>query len=344
MHALANLRDQTEHIGAGGAACVNEKIGVAVADAGIADGKALEPQFINHASGGPARRILENAAGAFLIERLTGAAFFVADANALENFAVWLGGELQFHREHNIIGRKRSVTIFEGNLFFPQRFNARVGGAIEFHLADVGTDLRAIGAGIHAQGAPDGSGHADEAFHAAEVVLGAKGDGAAQVGGRIHVRGISLQAHVGILVRQLQNDPGELRVSHQQIRAAAEKFVSDARAAKQSNELRQRAMPANQQQIRGAADAERGVLGKRSVSDVLDAELGESGQNAGISNPHFEFSRYAPWRLGMKCCEPRSSANSDSARLTLPAPMASTASPARTSRSSRSMLSCNVAQ
>src|SRR3989442_114553 len=46
----------------------------------------------------------------------------------------------------------------------------------------------------------------------------------------------------------------------------------------------------------------------------------------------------------MKCCEPRSKANSPKARLTLPAPMASTASPGRTSRSSRSMLSLNVPQ
>ena len=85
---------------------IDEKIGVPVADAGVADGKTLESQFIDHSAGGPAGRIFEDAAGAFLIERLAGAAFFVADANPLENFAVWLGGQLQFHREHNIIGRK----------------------------------------------------------------------------------------------------------------------------------------------------------------------------------------------------------------------------------------------
>src|SRR4029077_7698124 len=103
MHAFAYLCDQTEHVGTGGVACIHEKISVPIADPRVADGKSLERQLIDHPSGRPAWRILKNASGAFLVERLAAAAFFVADANAFDDFAIWLGGELQFHREHNII-------------------------------------------------------------------------------------------------------------------------------------------------------------------------------------------------------------------------------------------------
>jgi hypothetical protein len=106
MDAVANLADEAEHIGATGVSRIYEKIGVPVAYAGITHGKALERQFIDHLAGRPATRVFKDASGAFLVEGLAGAAFFVADANPLENLAVWLGGQLQFHREHNIIGRK----------------------------------------------------------------------------------------------------------------------------------------------------------------------------------------------------------------------------------------------
>src|ERR1700758_4981572 len=103
MHAFTNLCDQTEHVSTGGMACIHEKISVPVADPCVADGKSLERQLIDHPSGRPARRILENASGAFLVERLAGAAFFVADANAFDDFAIWLGGGVQFYPEDNII-------------------------------------------------------------------------------------------------------------------------------------------------------------------------------------------------------------------------------------------------
>jgi hypothetical protein len=82
VNALAHFRDEAEHIGAARVARIHEKIGVPVADAGVSNGKAFEPQFVNHPSGGPAGRIFENTARAFLVERLAGTSFFVADANA----------------------------------------------------------------------------------------------------------------------------------------------------------------------------------------------------------------------------------------------------------------------
>src|ERR1700722_20979289 len=122
---------------------------MAVADASVADGETFQAQLINHPPSGFSRWVLKNATGAFLIERLTGAAFFVADANPLENFAVRLGGQLQFHREHNIIGRERSVTIFEGQIISAHNFYSAGGCAVGLDFANVGTDLRAVRSGIH---------------------------------------------------------------------------------------------------------------------------------------------------------------------------------------------------
>ena len=87
-------------------------------------------------------------------------------------------------------------------------------------------------------------------------------------------------------MRQLQNHPGKLVISHQQIRAAAEEFVGDACAAKQRDQVRQGAMPANQQQICGAADAERSALREGGSADALDAELRESSENARFAKFH----------------------------------------------------------
>ena len=159
---------------------------MAVADARIANGVAFESELIDHASGGRSGRILENAAGAFLAKRLAGTPFFVADTNPLENFAEWLGGKFQLHREHHIIGRKRCMPVFERNLIALENFDLARGAAIDFYLANIVPDLDSVGAGIHAQGSADCAGNADQPFHAAEIMLGAEGDRSAEVGGGVH--------------------------------------------------------------------------------------------------------------------------------------------------------------
>ena len=60
---------------------VHKEIGMTIADLGVAHGQSLESQLINHAAGGCAWRVFEDAAGAFLTERLAQAPFFVADTN-----------------------------------------------------------------------------------------------------------------------------------------------------------------------------------------------------------------------------------------------------------------------
>src|SRR5580700_750874 len=71
VHAFANVGDQRQHVFCRGRAGVDKEIGVAIADARIADVESLQAKFVDHAPGGGPRRILEDAAGAFLPQRLT---------------------------------------------------------------------------------------------------------------------------------------------------------------------------------------------------------------------------------------------------------------------------------
>src|ERR1700722_10728342 len=65
-HTLADVGDQREHIGLRCMPGVDEKIGVAIAHARVTDRVSLQAKLIDHASGGPARRIFENTSCAFL--------------------------------------------------------------------------------------------------------------------------------------------------------------------------------------------------------------------------------------------------------------------------------------
>src|SRR5262249_50281187 len=126
--------------------------------AGVPHVTALQSEFVDHAAGGGSWGVLEDAAGAFLAERLARSPLFVADTNSLEYFLERLGGEFQRHRQHHIIRRKRGVPVFKGNLVAPEDFYRACGGAIEFHLPNVAADLHSVGTGVHAQGTTDRAG------------------------------------------------------------------------------------------------------------------------------------------------------------------------------------------
>src|SRR5258708_17166224 len=159
----------------------------------------------------------EEAVGACRGQRLVRTLLVVGDTNPLKNFFVRFGGKCQLHREHHSIRRKRSVTVFKGNLLAPEDFYLAGGGAVQLDLADVGADLHAVGAGVHAQGASDGTGDTDEALHAAQIVFGAVGDGATEVGGAIDVGEIAIEGDIRVGRRKLQDNPGKFAIANQQV-------------------------------------------------------------------------------------------------------------------------------
>src|ERR1700680_2477398 len=135
---------------------------MAVADPGIADRVALQTQLVDHAPGGPARRILENTACAFLIERLTGTPLLIADANSLKYLAIRFGRKFQSHREHNIIGSKRCVPVFKIYFSPSEGLDPACARPVHPHFADKCSDLGAIGARVHSKRSSDGSRHANQ--------------------------------------------------------------------------------------------------------------------------------------------------------------------------------------
>src|SRR6516165_2545812 len=100
---LAHVGNQRQHISGGSPPCVHKEIRMPVAHPRVAERVALQAQFVDHPSGRPARRILEDASGAFLPQWLARAPLFVAETNSLQDFLVRPGGKFSLHCEHHII-------------------------------------------------------------------------------------------------------------------------------------------------------------------------------------------------------------------------------------------------
>src|SRR2546426_4974919 len=211
-------------------AVIDEEIGVALANPGVTYPVAFQAQLVDHPAGRSARRILENAAGAFLVERLAGAAFLVADADALENLAERFGGKLQFRRQHNIIGRERSVAVFKVNLAAPERLDSTSPRPVNLNFAHIGTDLRAVGFRVHPQSPAHGAWHADQTLHPPQVVLRAERNRAAQVCCAIDIGEVALQPDVRLRPDQLQHHPGQLAIQDKQVGTATQEPMRDSSA------------------------------------------------------------------------------------------------------------------
>src|SRR5882724_13580307 len=115
------------------------------------------------------------------------------------------------------------MPVFERNLVAPEYFYLAASGAIELYLSDIGSDLHAVGSGIHAQGATDGARYPDEPLHAAEVIFRAKGHRATEIRRRVDLREGARDDYLGLGLRQLEYHPGQLSISHQQVRPPADK-------------------------------------------------------------------------------------------------------------------------
>ncbi len=160
------------------------------------------------------------------------------------------------------------------------------GGPVELHFADIAADLHAVRPGIHAQSTSDGAGNTDESFHAAKVVLGTKGDHAAKVGRGVDVRKIAIENDIGLRTDELQDHPGQLPITDQQIRASAEELVWDMVRVEQIQEIRKVFVFLDPEHVRRPADAQRSKAGKGGALPQLDMDLRQRGNDIGITDAH----------------------------------------------------------
>src|SRR5580658_7329049 len=158
------------------------------------------------------------------------------------------------------------MPVFERNLIALEDFYLSAGGAIEFYLPDVRTDLHSIGAGVHAQRAAYRPRYADEPFHAAEVILRAEGYRAAEVRRRVHLGKGAIDDDFGLGLSQLEHDPRQFAVSHQQVGATAQEPVRDAVGVEQIQQIRNAFVLLDAKEIGGAAYSERSEVGERGTA------------------------------------------------------------------------------
>ncbi len=130
----------------------------------------------------------------------------------------------------------------------------------------------------------------------------------------------------------MQHHPRQLAVRDQHVGAAAQKAVRNMLVREQPHHFRNRLVAAQQNLVRRAADSERCLLRERNALAQFDAELFQSRRRF-VANPHVAI---------VETLESSSSASSSVTRPTLPAPIVSTASPGRASRSMYSMPPCSV--
>src|SRR5579862_6244112 len=295
MNFGADLVDESEHVGAGRLSSVDEKICVAIGDHGVTNAKTFELELVDHAAGGSAGRIFEDAAGTFLIERLGGAAFFIADFDSGDDFLVGLGGKLELDAKHDVVGSEGCVAVVEADLIALESFVGIGGSAVELHFANPGTDLSAVSAGVHTESAADGARNADEAFHAAAVVFGAEGDGAAEVGRSVDVSDAVFHGHAGLARGEMQDDPVELAIVDKNVGATAEEFVGDAFVAQLAHDFGERVVIADEQLVGGAADAEGGMVRESNARADFDAECREAIGDGFVANAHAGRGPFLMW-------------------------------------------------
>ena len=146
----------------------------------------------------------------------------------------------------------------------PESFELALGSPVKLDFADVTANLHAIGTGVHAESAADGSGYSDKAFHAAEVVSRAESYSAAKVGRGVDLGKIAFEDDIRLRRDELKHHPGQFAVAHEQVRAAPEKLVRNAVGVEEIQELWNCLVLVYKQQVGGAADAERGEFSQGS--------------------------------------------------------------------------------
>src|SRR5450432_253304 len=178
------------------------------------------------------------------------------------------------------------MPVFERNLIVPEDFYLAAGRAIEFYFPDVRTNLHAIGSRVHSQGAADGAGYADEAFHAAQIVLGAERYRATEVRCGVYLGEGTVNDAIGLGPRKLQDNPRQLSVTDQQVRAATYETVGNAVGVEQIEQLGYAVVFFDAKEVGGSAYSERGEICERGTGAQLDSKLREGGDDLGIINAH----------------------------------------------------------
>src|SRR5579884_1011053 len=211
IDALTHQCDELQHLGTGGPAHVDEKVGMALADHGVAHTKALQPQLVNQTPRRKPGRIFEDASGTFLVQRLARAAFGVGCANQFHDLGIGALHQLQFDAQDDVVWRKRRGPVAETDSILLDLLDGACGHAQQLDAPDQRPNFRPIGSGIHAKRSADAAGNADQTFRAVttcaranlggmEGLVGVPGS----VGGALRMNAGAYGTEIGSLVRRIE--------------------------------------------------------------------------------------------------------------------------------------------
>ncbi|CAN3960376.1 3-isopropylmalate dehydratase small subunit, partial [Dysosmobacter welbionis] len=148
---LLDLADQLLHVGAGGAAPVDDKARMLLADLGAAHRQPLQAALVDQRPGVIALRPLEGAARAGELQRLAGPALFQQLLHPAPDCRRVAGRQAELRPQHHRIRviRQKAAAVAEGHLRpgeGPDALLRQQQGCLPHHLGH----LPAVGAGIHA--------------------------------------------------------------------------------------------------------------------------------------------------------------------------------------------------
>src|SRR5213592_2338333 len=168
---LPDVLDELEHVIRRRVAGAHDVVRVQRRDLSAADGEALQPAFVDQSASGPgAPRILENRAGARLVERRSGLAPPQQPRLQFLEFGGRLLDERQLRLDHDH-GAEVRGPVLERDLFAQDLPDLPLGihhGGLREHFRELGP----VRARIHVHAAAHRARNPDEALHAREACLG----------------------------------------------------------------------------------------------------------------------------------------------------------------------------
>src|SRR5213593_4082 len=272
VDALARELHQAQDVGGAGGAAVDDEVGVLGRDLGAVDALAPQAGLLDQARGQLARGILPDEARGGQRQRLRGLLLLEPRTDLLLDVRQRAAVQLQPAADEDGARRqvKRAVTEGARRLELAERAVGMqvVDGAHE--VADPAVD----GAGVHRQRAADGGRDADEALDAAEVQRGRLADERRERHAGAGQRLLAVELRAAEAALELEDDAADPAVAHEEIVAAADDGHRQLLAIGEHQRVADVLdVLGDDEDVRGAADAQRGVEAERFLEPHLPSDL-----------------------------------------------------------------------
>src|SRR5688572_404467 len=221
LHALACHLHEGHDVGGGGAAAVDDEVGVLGRDLGAVETLALEAHLLHEPGGDLVARVLPHAPGRRERERLRGLLVLEPLLDVFLDLIERSAVQLQPAADEHGSGRCMKRAVRDG----ARRRLELADGAVGVQVVDAAHEVAdpAVGrAGVHGEGAADGGRDPHQAFEAAEVQRRRFADERRQAHAGARDRLFSVELGAAQAAFDLEHDAADAPVLHEQVVAAAD--------------------------------------------------------------------------------------------------------------------------